>query len=120
MSRRKTDLVSISVRVTPDVRRHALQMAMEQGLTLDAFMTGAIHGAAGYPATLARRATLVDAFRSVERAAGCGNHGCCFKRPTGMATNGGCRCLGQGARPGMNYALRRLYRAAKAIVEALP
>jgi hypothetical protein len=24
---------------------------------------------------------------------GCGDHGCKYVKPTGMATNGGCRCL---------------------------
>lgn len=24
---------------------------------------------------------------------GCSDHGCYFKKPTGMGTNGGCRCL---------------------------
>lgn len=28
-------------------------------------------------------------------ASGCGDSSCMWVRPTGMATNGGCRCLGE-------------------------
>jgi hypothetical protein len=40
---------------------------------------------------------LQDLQQDVERLAnrlknGCRNHGCVIKEPTGMATNGGCKC----------------------------
>lgn len=46
---------------------------------------------------------------------GCGDSSCHFVRPTGMATNGGCRCLdGRGPKqPGAIVALSLLLRAAK-------
>lgn len=54
---------------------------------------------------------------------GCGDNSCLFKKPTGMATNGGCRCLGaKGDRPKpfSLQAMARLYKEAKAFVEGDP
>lgn len=62
-----------------------------------------------------------DALRSavelVTAYAGCGDNSCNFVKPTGMATNGGCRCVERGgARPGLTPALAQLYKAALRMV----
>lgn len=46
------------------------------------------------------------------RYAGCGDHSCLFVKPNGMGTNGGCRCI-ERARPGLAFALGKLFRAAR-------
>lgn len=37
---------------------------------------------------------VIEVLQGIERRLehGCGNHGCCVKQPTGMGTNGACRC----------------------------
>jgi hypothetical protein len=55
---------------------------------------------------------------AVERCAnhlGCGDNSCVFVKPTGMATNGGCRCI-EHARPGVHPSLGYLFRVAKETV----
>lgn len=55
---------------------------------------------------------IVEAYRTAERYLGCGDHSCLFKRPAGMATNGGCLCVDRGGgRPGVQPALGALYKA---------
>jgi hypothetical protein len=56
-------------------------------------------------------ARLREALRLVENRVGCGDHSCLFRKPTGMGTNGGCRCA---RRPGCAEAFAALYRAALA------
>lgn len=55
--------------------------------------------------------TLKEALDLVTSRVGCGDNGCRFKRPTGMATNGGCSCF---ENPGVKSALVALYKAALA------
>lgn len=56
-------------------------------------------------------ARLREALEPVTAAVGCGDHSCLFKTPTGMGTNGGCRCV---RKPGVPEKLAALYRAALA------
>ena len=51
------------------------------------------------------------ALEAVEKHVGCGDNSCRFVKPTGMATNGGCRC---GDRPFVMSALAKLYKVVKA------
>ncbi len=48
---------------------------------------------------------------------GCGDNSCLFETPSGMATNGGCRCE---RRPGFRPAMAKLYRATKAAAGKVP
>lgn len=65
-----------------------------------------------------------DALRGVlERASqyvGCGDNSCLFRKPKGMATNGGCRCFERNGqqKPGQVAALAALYRQVAKMVDA--
>lgn len=60
---------------------------------------------------------IIDATEVVRGYVGCGDSSCMFASPKGMATNGGCRCLGRDGshRPLAPQALARLYKAALAL-----
>jgi hypothetical protein len=63
-------------------------------------------------------AELKAAYDEATRWVGCGDNSCMFVKPTGMATNGGCRCLGRdGCAPGIPRSLAKLYKAAKKLIE---
>jgi hypothetical protein len=64
-----------------------------------------------------QREALAEAVRVVENRTGCGDHSCLFRKPTGMGTNGGCRCP---RRPGLSEAFALLYRAALAALPPTP
>lgn len=51
----------------------------------------------------------------VTQHVGCGDGGCRFIRPSGMHTNAGCRCVGNGRDPLAVSALAVLYEAAKIV-----
>ena len=56
---------------------------------------------------------LREAVKLADKYVGCGDNSCLFKKPEGMATNGGCRCVERGGgRPGVALALGRLFKAA--------
>jgi len=62
---------------------------------------------------------VTEAVWLVSGAVGCGDNGCLFVKPTGMATNGGCSCVGREGRPGVAAALGRIYRAAVSLAADL-
>lgn len=80
----------------------------------------------------AKLARAVEAWHLVDKYVGCGDNSCMFKKaedgkklasalppldallpkPSGMATNGGCRCVERGGgRPGVAASLAKLYKA---------
>ena len=64
---------------------------------------------------------MSEAVDTVTKHVGCGDNSCLFVKPTGMATNGGCRCCGRdgGHRPFVPAALARLYKATLKIRSCL-
>lgn len=65
---------------------------------------------------------LQELREAVDGVGGCGDNSCRFRKPKGMATNGGCSCIGRGGdycpkRPG---ELSRLYRVAAKVTEFVP
>ena len=65
------------------------------------------------PKTIAEAVALVDQY--VKQ--GCGDHSCIFVKPTGMGTNGGCRCK---SRPFIFRALAILLKVARSTVASPP
>lgn len=66
-----------------------------------------------------RLARLREAYNLCTHYLGCGDNSCMFVKPRGMATNGGCRCLGRGeGKPGAAPALGRLFKAVEALLAA--
>lgn len=63
-----------------------------------------------------RMADLEDGCESV--AAGCSDGCCVIKRPKGMHTNGGCRCL-RDLRPPMRSAVRKRLTKLKELAGAM-
>lgn len=62
-------------------------------------------------------AELRAAVELADKYVGCGDSACMFARPKGMATNGGCQCVGRGNhKPGVPLALAKVYKAAKRLV----
>lgn len=55
-------------------------------------------------------ARVKAALERVDKLVGCGDNSCRFKKPTGMATNGGCRCKDK---PFVMSAFAELYKALK-------
>ena len=51
---------------------------------------------------------------------GCGDHSCVVRRPRGMGTNGGCRCLPRELHPDDAVRLRKAFHALRAHIEAEP
>jgi hypothetical protein len=58
---------------------------------------------------------LREAFARCREYVGCGDSSCLFKRPTGMRTNGGCRCI-EYAKAGVRPTLANLYRVVENIL----
>ena len=57
---------------------------------------------------------IVEATALASQYVGCGDNSCLFVKPSGMATNGSCRCVERGnGRPGVASSLGRLYKACE-------
>lgn len=66
------------------------------------------------------RASLRSIVDQLAKIPGCGDNSCRFVRPTGMATNGGCRCHdSHSARMRMGF-LASLLRRIREILDADP
>ena len=63
-----------------------------------------------------RLAPVLEAFTLARTYVGCGDNSCLFVKPSGMATNGGCRCVECGTgRPFVTAALAGIYKAVAAL-----
>ena len=58
---------------------------------------------------------LIQAWDMVHERVGCQDSSCLFKKPKGMATNGGCRCFNK---PGVKPAVRNLYKVVEELLES--
>jgi len=94
----QVDAVARTIEQDPDLFLHLLD---KQGL-LDRLRAklAAAEGITPEPEPALTKAWL---FRNLD---GCGDHGCLIKKPTGMGTNGGCRC--KDNRSTVNLILSRL------------